>query len=167
MRIRRLSLVVVVTLLMPVPTWAHDHTADFFSAFCFARGSNLAGVQQALAITLPWGEKDVSVVFDTSIHMGKHDGDPRTRVAIMGGARYTFEGLINPKNLLSVHGLLGGVRDGGGVTTADPALALGGGYEYLQDGNPYGWGLRAQVDYIVSGGENFPRFSFGFVYRKE
>jgi hypothetical protein len=167
MRSRRLSIVVVVLLLVPTAARAHDHTADFFSAFCYAHASNLFGVQQSVAVTLPWPDNDdLSFVFDTSAHMGTHDGDPRTRVAVLVGARYTFEGLINAKNLLSVHALGGGVRDAGVITQADPAFAFGGGYEFLQGGNPLGWGFRAQVDYVVSGGENFPRFSGGLVFRK-
>ena len=168
MRFRRLPIVVVVLLLVPTVARAHDHTADFFSAFCYAYDSNLFGVQQALSVTSPKpGNKDLSIVFDTSVHMGKHEGDSRTRVLIMGGVRYTLTQLLDPdRHLVTAHFLAGGMRDGGAVTTADPAVAFGGGYEYLKNGTATGLGFRFQFDYVVSGGQDFPRFSGGIVYRK-
>jgi hypothetical protein len=166
MSIGRRCLVVVVLLLIPTAARAHDHVADFFGAFCYAHASNLAGVQQSLAIALPFWEKDISFVTDTSFHVGKHDGEPLTRVSYLLGLRYTPTGMQHPSHLFSVHGLVGGVRDGGLNTNNDWAVALGGGYEYLLDGNPEGWGFRTQVDYVISGGENFPRISGGIVFRR-
>jgi hypothetical protein len=172
MRARRLSIVVVVLLLVPTVARAHDHTADFFAGFCYAYDSNLFGVQQAMAITLPKqrpGAKRVSVVFDTSAHMGEHKGEDRTRVLILGGVRYTLTQLIDPhRHLLTAHFLAGGLRDGGMTrTSGDFATAFGGGYEYLQQrDDPRGLGFRLQFDYVVSGGADFPRISGGIVYRR-
>ena len=69
----------------------------------------------------------------------------------------------------SVHFLAGTVHDSDGPQEgAEPTLALGGAFDYLPSGDPTTSkvGLRFQVDYVINGGDNFPRFSFGLVLRQ-
>jgi hypothetical protein len=169
LRIRRSWLAVVLMLLLqPTLARAHDHTADLFGAFSFARASNLWGLHESLALTLPSpSNRDLSLVADLSLHIGTHDDKDLTRVTFLGGFRYTLSGRRLLKHLVSFHALAGGVHDGGPASGTEPALALGGGYEYLPRGSESaaGWGFRVQGDYVISGGENFPRLSAGIVYR--
>jgi hypothetical protein len=168
MRIRRLSLVVVL-LLMPTPARAHDHIADFFGGGSSAYDSTLWGFHTQLGTTLPWLEnKDLSAVGDLALHIGTHDGADLTRVTFLGGFRYAPSGMRLFKNIVSFHALLGGVHDADADSSNEFALAIGGGYEYLPKGqNPGGghWGFRVQADYVISSGDGFPRVSAGVVYR--
>ena len=165
---RRLWLVVVV-MLIPTAGRAHDHNADYFLAGSYAKGSNIWGLHQAFAKTIKPGDYDWSVVGDLGFHFGSHDGSGVTRIAFVGGVRYTFPG--NPKvhkNRLSLHALGGGVRTHEGAESdTDPALVLGAGYEFLPRGHmsAAGWAFRIQGDYVVNDRESFPRVSLGFVHR--
>jgi hypothetical protein len=167
MRIGRLWIVVVVLLLMPATARAHDHTADFFGGVCYANASKLFGPHVSVAITIPTLlERDLSVVGDLATFIGTHDEQELTRVTSMVGIRYTPTGMRLSKHLAAFHFLIGSVRDGGLDSSTKWASSVGGSWEYLRnDKSAAGFAFRAQGDYVISGGENFPRFSAGIVYR--
>jgi hypothetical protein len=166
MRIRLRWLVVVVLLLVPSAVRAHDHTADvFFSIWSYEHASNLFGLQGAYALTIP-DVPHLSLVGDLAFHQGSHDDNDVTQTTYMGGIRYMFaEG--HTKHVPFAHVLVGVARRSGDLPSdTDLALAVGGGYEYLPNGDQSsgGWGIRLTADYIA-GGEGFPRVSAGFVFR--
>ncbi len=166
MRIRRLSLVVVL-LLMPTAARAHDHIADFFGGGSGGYDSTLWGLHQQLGITLPWVDRDFSAVADLSLHFGTHDGSDLTRATFLGGLRYMPSGDHRLTGLVSFHALVGNVHDAGLDSSNAKALALGGAFEYLPKGRDTagGWGVRVLADYVFSRGEGFARVSAGVVYR--
>ena len=168
MRLHRpVVLAVVLSVLLPSAARAHDHTADFCGAFSFASASKLFGLHETLAFTTPALDEDLAIVTDLSIHIGEHDDEDLTRLTFLGGIRYTPTGMRKFNNVVHFHLLVGGVHDGAAEGSNEPALAFGAGYEFLAQRNAYpgGWAFRVQGDYVVSGGEDFPRFSAGIVYR--
>jgi hypothetical protein len=70
------------------------------------------------------------------------------------------------KQMFFVHALFGVTHrtDAFGVAADDPALALGAGYDVMF-GKSYRTGVRFSFDWVVAGGEDFPRASIGLVYR--
>jgi hypothetical protein len=167
MRVRRLWLVVVV-LLIPTAGRAHDHKADFFGAFSLAKGSTSKGAHEVLAVSLPMLDHDLSVLFDSSFHVGSENGQRLTRIGYMIGARYTFPGQPDVhKNRFSVHGLVGGVRSHADAQVDnDPAIAVGGGWEFVLRGDKAaaGWAYRLQADYVFRSDDDFLRLSGGIAY---
>src|SRR5688572_2186474 len=121
MRIGRPWLVVVVLLLMPTTARAHDHTADFYWGLCYANASSLFGPHVSVAMTVPNVlERDLSVVGDVAAYMGTHDDLDLTRVTFMGGIRYTPTGMRLLRHVGGFHFLVGGVRDGGPISSTEP-----------------------------------------------
>ena len=177
MRIRRAAFACAV-LLIPGTLLADDHRADRFAGLSYGRGSSLFGVHYTDAVTLPGLRKDLSAVYvDLAAHFGSEDGSDVARFSYMTGLRWTFAKEVvapndrgEPKFLPFLQGLVGGVyNDRVGEGGNDLALAVGGGLEYvLNRGTENGEvALRAQADYFVKGGEDFPRFSFGVVIRSK
>ena len=169
MHIRRLWLVVLVLQLIPAAARAHDHKAAFFSAFSVAKGSTLKGAHEVLEIPLSEPlDRDLSVLVDSSFHVGSENGERVTRLGYMIGARYTFPGTPDVhKNRFSVHGLVGGVRNHADTQVDNGlAAALGGGWEFIRHGDKSaaGWAYRLQADYVFRGDEDFLRLSGGVAY---
>jgi hypothetical protein len=170
MRIQQPWLVLAV-LLFPAAVHADDHRADRFGGFSRSGGSSLFGVHVTDAVTLPNSPKyDLALLGDLSLHFGSHNGNDTARVTFLGGIRWTFapDATRQPKHLPFVQALLGGVYTHDGVADGtEPAVGLGAGWDYVpaRGGAREAWALRAQLDYIISGGEDFSRFSAGVVYR--
>ena len=171
MRIRRLWLVLVL-LLVPTAARAHDHFADVCFGVSLAHESILVGPFATVSKTFKTSTdsklRNVSLIGDLSTHWGSHDDIDVRRVFFMGGLRYTFAGESHQKHLPFVEVLLGGAHnddDDGSDADADPALAIGAGYEHVMSGSPGGWGIRVQGGYIVRPGDITPRISVGFVKR--
>ena len=184
MRIQR-SWLAVAVLLIPAAARADDHRADRFGGFSRAGGSSLFGVHVTDAITLPsrgMTNRDLALLGDLSVHVGSRtpgrsqgradDQHDVTRITFLGGLRWTFAKDVadrqqQPKLLPFVHGLLGGVYTHDRANDASIAGGVGGGLDYvLRRGEPReAWATRVQVDYIVSGQEDFVRVSAGIVYR--
>lgn len=174
MRIRRPWLV-LVAVLMPSVTHAHDHFADLYGAASLMFGSAHPGLHVSFSKTLPQVEeaaaadvvKRLTFVGDFSAHWEAGEGD-RRNVNYLGGLRYTFAKTAHSSKLPFVHLMLGGVHTkSAGQGDGDAALALGGGFEYIPSGSPGGFGFRVQADYIVRPGDVQPRVSAGIVWRKE
>lgn len=174
MRIRRPWLVLVL-LLVPTIARAHNHFADVCFGVSDAHESMLVGpfvtVSKTFETSTDSKLRNLSLIGDLSTHWGSHDDLDVRRVFFMGGLRYTFAGDQHQKHLPFVEVLLGGVHnkddDGNGNSEgdADPALAIGAGYEHVMSGSPYGWGIRVQGGYIVRPGDVTPRISVGLVKR--
>jgi hypothetical protein len=80
--------------------------------------------------------------------------------------RYMFVARHDQKKVPFVQVLVGGTHvKTNGEGDADPALAVGGGFEYIVKNSPKGWGIRIQADYIVRPGDVSPRLSAGLVKR--
>jgi hypothetical protein len=158
---------VAVLLLVPTPVAAHDHTADiYFAAFSYEYASNLWGILHFTgAKTLPDHEQ-ISFVGDFARRHGDHDETDLARTSFMGGVRYTFaEGLT--RHAPFAHVMIGAVRStADDVSETDTTVAIGGGYEFLPDGDTSsaGWGVRVSADYVFGSG-GYPRLSAGVVYR--
>jgi hypothetical protein len=172
MRSRRLWLALGV-LLIPSAAQADDHRAGLFAGISFARGSTLVGFHESYEVTSPRpANRNLSVVGDFSVNFGSHDnGADVTQVPFMFGVRYMPTWLADHQKLVPFgQFLVGGVYTNDGVDDGtDGAFAFGGGVDFLptRDASHEGWGVRAQFDYIVRGGEgdDIPRFSAGVVYR--
>ena len=177
MRILRKAGVAVALMLIPGTLSADDHRADRFGGFSYGRGSSLFGVHYTDAITLPQLGDKLSVVYaDLAAQFGSEDGSDVARFSYMTGLRLTMAkepgtNGVYPKFLPFAQGLIGGVyndrvQEGGN----DFAVAVGAGFDYVlsRERPPQETtevALRAQVDYFVKGGQDFPRFSFGVVIR--
>lgn len=170
MRMRSFWLVLVV-LLAPATAHAHRHDADLFAAFTFASASTLIGFHEQYSVPTPNPSRNLSIVADLSIHHGEHDDADLTRITFLGGGRLSL-GEWNPKHVPFLYALIGGVHDSGpALSGTSPAVALGGGWEYLPGGTTdpnkdAKWAVRVLADYVVtSDDKSFPRFSTGVVYR--
>jgi hypothetical protein len=160
---RRLCLLLAL-LLAPVTAEAHDHIADAFLGFCFARASNLPGTQVTWAQTIP-ANRNVSILGDVNFHGGEHDDVDIKRFVYLVGARYTIDQLHN-KFVPSVHVLTGSVVDNAGPQEGGKgALAFGGAFDVLFKDQPEGAGLRVLIEYVINGGDNYLKYGFGYVYR--
>lgn len=177
MRIR--PWLVLAALFIPAgAAHADDHSADLYGAFSYCDGSSLWGFHESYALTVA-DNKRYSVLTDLSLHFGSHDASTATRVTYLVGPRVTLPRRVVPApNKVHVHLLVGGVHTNAGVAASKGfAVALGGAWESLPGNFPGNrnaltlderkWGLRAQVDYVITVGEgdNFPRVSGGIVYR--
>jgi hypothetical protein len=154
-------------LLAPGAALGHDHKADFFAGASFARGSELWGIHETLAIALP-DARELSILGDLSIHKGEHEGDDATRIAFMGGIRWTMPATRSHSHLAFGQILAGGAHDHfGAADRTDPSIAIGAGYEFDPDGDDSALAARVQIEYVYvfSGGDGFPRVSGGIVYR--
>lgn len=165
MRIRYAWLVLL--LLVPTTAGAHDHFADFCFGVSDAYQSHLWGPYVAVTKTIPSGTpggklKNWGVVGDFSTHAGEHDEIDVRFTSFMGGLRYSFAHSTPGRPVPFMQALLGGVHvktDGTG--DADPALALGVGFDWRLPREHVA--VRLQGDYIVQGGAITPRISVGLV----
>ena len=165
MSARRLWLAMVI-LLVPVAADAHLHKADLYAGGSLARGSTLGGIQETISITLP-NLSPLSILGDLSFHFGSREDEDVSRFAFMTGLRWMLAVRGDNRHLAYGQFLVGGVHDQVGMlaTTTEPAVALGGGYEFDPNGEESRFAARFQIEYVVSGGEDFPRASAGIVYR--
>jgi hypothetical protein len=171
MRIRQCGLMVLI-LLSPAAAQAHDHFADIAGNLAAAFSEPLLGFHVTFAKTVPEleskfqeGVRRVSFVGDFSMHWDPGEGEDRD-INFLTGLRYAFVSTHDQNKVPFVQVLVGGTDvKTSGVRDTDPALALGGGFEYIPQNSPKGWGIRAQVDYIVRPGDISPRLSAGVVKR--
>lgn len=168
-------LMALIILALPGLAFADDHKADGYGGGSGSRGSFLGGFEAAY--TRIFSDGDFGFVANVSVHFGEHEGEDIARTTLLGGLQWTLpepggrEGSQSPQSrnqyTFALQMLVGAVFTDTGDGTV-PAVALGGQYDYIfnRDDPTRGWGVRARADYVFTdGSDNFPRVSFGLVYR--
>jgi hypothetical protein len=143
---------------------ADTHKIDFEAAASYADLSNVYGFKTAIARTLGTEGYLHHLAFEAAFS-AHFLGDEDSEASAFFGPRFSW-GVGQSKGMLYAH-LLGGVvqrTDLFGVSTDDPALSVGAGYDVLL-GESRTTGLRFSADYVLVEGRNYPRASVGIVYR--
>jgi hypothetical protein len=168
------SALVLAFLSCTLTAAADTHKIDGEAAIAYAELSHVFGFKTSFARTLGAEGKLHSWAVEgqfTGHFLGDDDSEIGAFLGLRrswGTAHYLDAEMQRQesKRMLFVHAL-GGVThrtDALGVTTDDPALALGAGYD-IMFGESYRTGVRFAFDWVIAGGEDFPRASIGLVYR--
>jgi hypothetical protein len=153
---------------------ADTHKIDGEAAVAYAELSNVFGFKTSFARTLGAEGKLHGWAVEgqfTGHFLGDDDSEIGAFLGLRrswGTSRYLDAEMERQesKQMFFVHAL-GGVThrtDVSGLSADDPALALGAGYDVMF-GKSYRTGVRFSFDWVVAGGEDFPRASIGLVYR--
>ena len=168
------SALVLAFLSCTLTAAADTHKIDGEAAIAYAELSDVFGFKTSFARTLAAEGKLHSWAIEgqfTGHFLGDDDSEIGAFLGLRrswGTARYQDAEMEREesKQMIFVHAL-GGVThrtDAFGVATDDPALALGAGYDVMF-GESYRTGVRLTFDWVVAGGNDFPRASIGLVYR--
>lgn len=171
MRLHPLCVVILMLLLVPSPSQAHDHVWDVAFGPAAASGSRLYGGRFSVGLTnkVP-ANRDLSWLFDVTYVKGKNGTDDITQRAYLVGGRYAVAGnRQTDRNVLMLHGLVGWVdKQKGPAGDGNFPVTLGAAYERMLSGGPAGWAARVQIDHTFlpkSGVKGFTQISAGIVHR--
>jgi hypothetical protein len=175
----RRFILVLGLVLVPAAARADKHPLSVDFAPSYESGSSLWGYQ--VGTDVPWPKHPaLSGLVQFSHHAGLHEDTTHlSRNVLTLGARYTFPVFLGENALKAagagerrgfcpfVHAMVVRATEKGvGTSVTDTAFGVGTGFDFLfsKHGDA---GLRAQVDWIRPGENEFVRASVGLVYRFE